>query len=142
MRAFPGMMERTSGHIVLFGSEDAEQPYADALPYCAATAAILNLSKGLSKSCAEHGIMVNAVSPAFIATPMTDAMMQKRAKENGTGFDEAVVSFLQEERPTLGLKRRGHADEVAAAVVFPCSRQASFITGLNMRVDGGSVATV
>ncbi len=121
--------------------DHAEQPYADELPYCAAKAAILNLSKGLSNSYAEHGIMMNAVSPAFIATPLTDAMMQKRAKEKGAGFDEAVASFLKEERPTLGLQRRGHADEVAA-VVFLCSKQASFITGLNMRVDGGSVATV
>ncbi len=70
VRAFiPGMIERKSGHIVLFGSEDAEQP-------------------------------------------------------------------------TLGLQRGGHADEAAAAVVFLCSKQASLITGLNMRVDGGSVATV
>ena len=143
VRAFiPGMMERKSGHIVLFGSEDAEQPYADELPYCAAKAAILNLSKGLSKTYAEHGIRVNAVSPAFIATPMTDAMMQKRASESGSSLDQAVESFLKEERPTLGLQRRGHADEVAAAIVFLCSKQASFITGLNMRVDGGSVATV
>ena len=142
-RAFvPGMVERRSGHIVLFGSEDAEQPYPDELPYCAAKAAILNLSKGLSKAYSKHGVMVNAVSPAFIATPMTDAMMEKRAKEKGASFDEAIESFLAEERPTLELRRRGRAEEVAAAVLFLCSKQASFVTGCNLRVDGGSVATV
>ena len=143
VRAFvPHMMERRYGRIVLFGSEDAEQPYPDELPYCAAKAAILNLSKGLSKAYAKHGILVNAVSPAFIATPMTDAMMEKRAKEKGSGFGDAVGSFLKEERPTLELQRRGEADEVAAAVLFLCSRRASFITGTNLRVDGGSVAAV
>lgn len=143
VRAFvPGMMERGAGRIVLFGSEDAEQPYPDELPYCAAKAAILNLSKGLSKTYAKHGILVNTVSPAFIETPMTDAMMQKRSKENGTSFDEAVQSFLKEERPTLELRRRGQVDEVAAAILFLCSAPASFITGINLRVDGGSVATV
>ncbi len=143
VRAFvPHMMERKTGHIVLFGSEDAEQPYPDELPYCAAKAAILNLSKGLSKTYAKHGILVNAVSPAFVASPMTDAMMEKRAMEKGTSFDEAIQSFLKEERPTLDLQRRGKVDEVAAAVLFLCSRQASFITGVNLRIDGGSVATV
>ena len=143
VRAFvPGMMARKSGRIVLFGSEDAEQPYPDELPYCAAKAAILNLSKGLSKTYGKHGILVNTVSPAFVATPMTDAMMEKRAKESGSSFDEAVATFLKEERPTLELGRRGEVDEVAAAILFLCSAQASFITGANLRIDGGSVATV
>ncbi len=143
VRAFvPHMMERKTGHIVLFGSEDAEQPYPDELPNCAIKAAILNLSKGLSKTYAKHGILVNAVSPAFVASAMTDAMMEKRAKEKDTSFDEAIESFLREERPTLELQRRGEVDEVAAAVLFLCSQQASFITGVNLRIDGGSIVTV
>ena len=85
---------------------------------------------------------MNCVGPAYIETPMTDAMMEKRAKKNGTSFDEAVASFLKEERPTLELQRRGRAEEVAAVVVFLCSAQASFVNGANYRVDGGSVATL
>ncbi len=143
VRAFvPHMMERKSGRIVLFGSEDAEQPYPDELPYCAAKAAVLNLTKGLSKTYSKHGILINTVSPAFIATPMTDAMMEKRAEEKGTSFEEAVKTFLKEERPNLELGRRGDADEVAAVILFLCSKGASFMTGTNVRVDGGSVATV
>ena len=142
-RAFiPGMVERGQGRVILFGSEDAEQPYPDELPYCAAKAAILNLAKGLSKTYSKHGVLVNSVSPAYIATPMTDAMMEKRAEKNGTSFDEAIQSFLEEERPMLELRRRGRAEEVASLVVFLCSAQASFINGSNYRVDGGSVATV
>ena len=143
VRAFvPAMVERKQGRIVLFGSEDAEQPYADELPYCAAKAGILNLTKGLSKTYSKHGVLVNTVSPAYIATPMTDAMMEKRARENGTTVDEAIATFLKEERPTLELQRRGRPEEVAALIVFLCSQQASFINGANYRVDGGSVATV
>ncbi len=136
MLVYSAALAKFSSVLTQPASRLSKCPYASIAGYKTAT------MRCLSKSCAEHGIMVNAVSPAFIATPMTDAMMQKRAKENGTGFDETVASFLKEERPTLGLQRRGHADEVAAAVVFLCSKQASFITGINMRVDGGSVTTV
>lgn len=143
VRAFINEMRATGwGRIVLLASEDAVQPYVDELPYCAAKAGVLSLAKGLSKTYAKEGVLVNAVSPAFIATPMTDAMMKKRADENGTSFDDAVKSFLDEQRPFMELKRRGRADEVASVITFLCSERASFVNGSNYRVDSGSVATV
>ncbi len=143
LQAFiPDMRGQGWGRVVLIASENARQPYTDELPYNAAKAAILNLAKGLSKTYASEGILVNTVSPAFIATPMTDAMMDKRARQTGASREHAVTSFLREQRPTLELKRRGEAHEVAAAIVFLCSAQASFITGADLRVDGGSVASI
>ena len=143
VRAFIDEIRATGwGRIVLLASEDAVQPYVDELPYCAAKAGVLSLAKGLSKTYAKEGVLVNAVSPAFIATPMTDAMMKKRAEENGTSFNEAVVSFLDEERPFMELKRRGKVDEVASVITFLCSERASFVNGSNYRVDSGSVATI
>lgn len=143
VRAFlPDLRASGHGRLVLLASEDAVQPYDDELPYCAAKAGILALAKGLSRSYATEGLLVNAVSPAFIHTPMTDAMMDKRAKENGTDRDEAIASFLDEERPYLELKRRGEVEEVAAVIAFLCSDRASFVNGSNYRVDGGSVATI
>jgi NAD(P)-dependent dehydrogenase (short-subunit alcohol dehydrogenase family) len=130
------------GRLVFLASEDAVQPYNDELPYCAAKAGILALAKGLSRSYAREGLLVNAVSPAFIHTPMTDAMMNKRSDELGTSFDEAVTSFLDEERPYMELKRRGEPEEVAAVIAFLCSDRASFVNGSNYRVDSGSVATI
>ena len=85
---------------------------------------------------------MNTVSPAFIATPMTDAMMKKRAEERGETFEAAIKSFLKEERPGMTLDRRGKAEEVAAAVAFLCSERASFINGAGLRIDSGSVATI
>lgn len=140
--AIPAMRTAGWGRIVLFASEDAVQPYVEELPYCASKAGILSLAKGLSKRFGGDNVLVNTVSPAFIATPMTDAMMEKRAKENGTSVEEAIESFLDEERPNMVLKRRGRAEEVAAAVAFLCSEQASFINGAGLRVDSGSVATI
>lgn len=130
------------GRLVLLASEDAVQPYDDELPYCAAKAGILALSKGLPRTYAREGLLVNAVSPAFIHTPMTDAMMQKRSAELGVGVDEAVESFLDEERPFMELKRRGRPEEVADVIAFLCSERASFVLGSNYRVDSGSVAAI
>ena len=130
------------GRIVFIASEDAVQPYDDELPYCAAKAGVLALAKGLSRSYAREGLLVNTVSPAFIRTPMTDAMMDRRAERLGVTREEAVRSFLDEERPFLELKRRGTPEEVAAVIAFLCSERASFVTGSNYRVDGGSVATL
>lgn len=142
-RAFVPVMQKEGwGRIVLIGSEDAAQPYPDEMPYCAAKAAILNFAKNLSQVCAKDGILVNSVSPAFIATPMTDKMMKKRAEEMGVSFDEAIETFLAEKRPHLELKRRGKAEEVAAVIAFLCSEHSSFVVGANYRVDGGSVASV
>ncbi|PPG67548.1 ketoacyl reductase [Rathayibacter rathayi] len=130
------------GRLVLTASEDAVQPYDDELPYCAAKAGVLAFAKGLSRSYAQEGLLVNTVSPAFIRTPMTDAMMTRRADQRGTSLDEAIASFLDEERPYLELKRRGEAEEVAAVIAFLCSDRASFVNGSNYRVDSGSVATI
>lgn len=142
-RAFiPAMQKEGWGRIVLIGSEDAVQPYIEEMPYCAAKAGLLNLTKNLSKAFAKNGILVNSVSPAYIATPMTDAMMEKRAQEKGMDFNEAVQTFLKEKRPHLELHRRGEAEEVAAVIAFLCSQHSSFVVGANYRVDGGSVATV
>ncbi|MGF1478491.1 MAG: SDR family NAD(P)-dependent oxidoreductase [Cyanophyceae cyanobacterium] len=142
-RAFiPAMRDAGWGRIILISSEDAVQPYTDEMPYCAAKAAVINLAKNLSKAYAQDGILVNTVSPAFIATPMTDKMMEQRSQKLGVGFDDAISSFLEKKRPHLVLKRRGKAQEVAAVIAFLCSEQASFVVGSNYRVDGGSVGSI
>ncbi|WP_159065367.1 SDR family oxidoreductase, partial [Xanthomonas citri] len=56
--------------------------------------------------------------------------------------EEAIASFLDEERPGMVLKRRGRPEEVASVVAFLCSERASFINGAGVRVDSGSVFTI
>lgn len=138
----PSLRKGGWGRIVFIASEDATQPYPEEIPYCAAKAGVLALAKGLSKAYGQEGLLVNSVSPAFIATPMTDAMMDQRAETHGTNRDEAIESFLKEKRPHIALKRRGRADEVANVIVFLCSDRASFVNGSNYRVDAGSVASI
>jgi 3-oxoacyl-[acyl-carrier protein] reductase len=138
----PVMQKEKWGRIVLLGSEDGVQPYPEDSPYCACKAAALNLAKNLSKSYGKDGVLINTVSPAFIATAMTDAMMKERAQELGVSFDAAIDSFLAENRPNLELHRRGTVEEVAGVIAFLCSERSSFVLGANWRVDGGSVATI
>src|SRR5699024_10346019 len=119
LQAFlPDLRSGGWGRLVFVSSEDAVQPYDDELPYCAAKAGILSLARGLSRSYASEGLLVNTVSPAFIATPMTDDMMDKLAQSRGTDRDEAIQYFLKEERPFMELGRRGEPDEVAAVIAF------------------------
>ena len=138
----PDMISRGWGRVVFVASENATQPYHDEVVYNAAKAAMLSLVKAMGQRYAPDGVLVNAVSPAFIATDMTDKMMKKRAEELDVSFAEAIDSFLDEERPDLVLKRRGRAEEVAAVIAFLCSQLASFVVGSNYRVDGGSVLSV
>lgn len=135
---------RTSGwgRLVIISSENAEEAYLDEIPYDCAKAGLLTLVKGLSKTYAKDGLLVNAVSPAFIETPMTNAMMAERSKELNVSIDEAIQSFLDEKRPNIELKRRGQPEEVAAVIAFLCSDKASFVNGSNYRVDAGSVSTI
>lgn len=141
-RAFlPGMLKKGWGRIVLIASENALQPYEEESPYNACKAGIINLSKCLSRAYSPKGVMINTVSPAYIATPMTDSMMEELAEKRGTSVDEAIQWFLKNKRPNIVVDRRGKAEEVAAVIAFLTSEHASYVTGSNYRADGGSVGS-
>lgn len=137
----PQMKEKEWGRIVLISSENALQPYEEESPYNACKAAIINLTKCLSKAYSPFGIQINCVSPAYIATPMTDAMMEELAEKRNTSQEEAIQWFLKNNRPGITVDRRGTSEEVAAVIAFLCAEQVSYVTGSNYRVDGGSVST-
>ncbi|WP_116083141.1 SDR family NAD(P)-dependent oxidoreductase [Tropicimonas sp. IMCC34011] len=138
----PHMVEKGWGRVVFVTSENAVQPYPDEAVYNAAKAALLNFTKCVSLPYSEKGVLFNAVSPAFIETPMTDGMMEKRAEKLGVSRDEAIESFLKEERPFLKIGRRGKVEEVAPVIALLCSARASFTAGSAYRVDGGSVGAM
>ena len=139
-RAFiPQLQDKGWGRVVMVASENAYQPYEEESPYNACKAGIINLSKCLSRAYSKDGLLFNCVSPAFIATPMTDAMMDELAEEKGTSREEAVQWFLKNKRPNLAVGRRGEPTEVANVIAFLCSNLASFVNGSNYRIDGGAV---
>lgn len=138
----PKMIENGWGRMVFITSENVAQPYPDETVYNASKSALLSFSKSIAMAHSGEGLLANCVAPAFIETDMTDGMMEKRAEDMGVSFDEAIESFLNEERPYLVLKRRGKVEEVAPVIALLCSELASFITGSNFRVDGGAVGSI
>ncbi|HWE95024.1 MAG TPA: SDR family oxidoreductase [Tepidisphaeraceae bacterium] len=138
----PSMRRQRWGRIINISSESGTQPDPVMPHYNASKAALNNLTKTLSKAYANDGILVNTVSPAFIITPLVEDMLNSLAKQKGVSREQTEKDFLAQNRPHIELKRAGRGEEVAAAVVFLASKQASFITGTNLRVDGGSVASV
>ena len=138
----PGMKAKKWGRIINISSENGLQPDPDMTPYNLTKAAIINFSKSLSKSVGAYNILVNTVSPAFIYTPLVAAMLEDIAARTNVTREEALQRFLAEKRPHIELNRAGRIEEVGAAIAFLASEQASFITGTNLRVDGGSVASI
>ncbi|MGQ7244708.1 SDR family NAD(P)-dependent oxidoreductase [Salinicola sp. V024] len=138
----PTMRERGWGRFICITSENTVQPYWEEAVYNTAKASLSTFIKNLSYQEAAHGVLCNTVAPAFIATPMTDGMMKQRAEQLGCSFEQAIESFLEEERPGIVAKRRGEVEEVAFVIAMLVSQHASFVNGSNVRVDGGSVISV
>lgn len=140
----PHMREQGWGRIINIASEAATQPDDYKPHYDSSKAAMVNFTKNLSKAYSSEGVLVNAVSPATTMTPLVEAMFRERASETGMSFDEVRQEFIEDEKPGMvrGLERLGEPEETANVVAFLASEKASWVTGANYRVDGGSIFTM
>jgi 3-oxoacyl-[acyl-carrier protein] reductase len=116
------MMKQRAGAIVNMTSIVGEMGNAGQSAYAASKAGLIGLTKSMAKELASRNIRVNAVSPGFIDTDMTQHIPE-----------EARKMMLQ----VTPLARLGRAEEVAAATVFLASSDASYITGEVLKVNGG-----
>jgi len=138
----PGMLDRGQGVIVHTGSIQRKLPLHDAtIAYAAAKAALTTYSKALSKEVGSKGVRANVVSPGWIYTEASDAMVKRIAAGAGTSEEVARQSVLD----ALGgipLGRPAQPEEVAELIAFVASDRASAIHGSEMTIDGGTVPTV
>jgi 3-oxoacyl-[acyl-carrier protein] reductase len=140
--ALPHIQKQKWGRIINISSESGVQPDPVMPHYNASKSAMNSLTKSLSKAYGKDNILVNTVSPAFVRTPLLDGMLEEQARARGITVEEAEKALLREFRPNIVLGRAGRSDETAEIVVLLASEQATFITGSNFRVDGGSVASL
>ena len=142
-RAFlPKMLEQKSGVIIHISSIQRSLPLHDAtLAYAAAKAALTNYSKGLSNQVAPNGIRVITVAPGFIETKAAERLIERLAKNAGTDLDTARQG-LMESLGGIPMGRPGRPEEVAEIVAFLVSNRASYITGTEYVIDGGTIPTV
>jgi 3-oxoacyl-[acyl-carrier protein] reductase len=116
------MMRARTGRVVFLSSVVGEAGNAGQAVYAASKAALLGLAKTLAKEYASRGITVNAVAPGFVETDMTAGI---------------AGEYKAEMLKSIPLGRTGRVEEVAAAIVFLCSDEASYVTGQTLRVNGG-----
>ncbi len=117
-----GMMRRRAGSIVNLSSVVGLHGNPGQTNYAASKAGIVGLTKSLARELGSRGVRVNAIAPGYISTALTDVL------------PEEVRGMLLANTP---LGRLGDPDDVAGAVRFLCSDEASFITGAVLLVDGG-----
>lgn len=116
------MSKQRSGRIINISSVVGEMGNAGQANYCASKAGLLGLTKSVARELARRNVTVNAITPGFITTEMTEDMTEKA--------QEAMTEQIPLGRP-------GSAEDVANAVIFLASEQSAYITGQVLGVNGG-----
>lgn len=130
---FPLMQAAGGGRIINIIGQAGRQPKADYLAGGGANAAIMNMTKALGDEGGPHNILVNGISPGPIRTQRWQSLMARSAQESGKTVAEAEAQWMANNP----LRRAGNPEEVAALAAFLASRQASYINGAIIPVDGG-----
>jgi NAD(P)-dependent dehydrogenase (short-subunit alcohol dehydrogenase family) len=135
----PRMRAKGFGRIVFISSESGVQIPTEMIHYGFSKAADLALMRGFAQALAASGVTVNAVLPGPTRTEGVEAMFASQGQVLDAAAERA---FIESDRPTSIIKRLAAPEEVAAAVAFLCSREASAITGSPVRADGGVVLSI
>jgi 2-hydroxycyclohexanecarboxyl-CoA dehydrogenase len=125
----PGMQERRRGRIVNVASEAGRVGSHGSSVYSAAKGGVVAFTKGVAREAGRYGVTCNAVAPGPIETPL----LMAAPKQLGELGEKVVQSMVGQ----TVLRRLGQPEEVAAAIAFLASDDASFVTGQALGVSGG-----
>jgi len=126
----PGMVKRGRGSIINIASVSAHLPLSRVVSYSAAKAAVLNLSQFLAREWATKGVRVNTITPGFFPAEQNRKLL---FKDDGSPSDRTKSIWAH-----TPMNRFGESSELVGACVFLAAPKASsFVTGTDIRVDGG-----
>lgn len=128
-----GMKKESYGRIINIISTSVKQPLKGLGVSNTIRAAVANWSKTLAGELAQFGITVNNVLPGATATKRLSSLIEAKAAKTGKSIEELTLEMLSE----IPASRFAKPEEIAAAIGFLASPAASYITGINLPVDGG-----
>ena len=140
--AAPAMRERRWGRIVNVSSSSGKRPSASTPEYSVAKAAELSLSRLYADRYAAHGVLINAICPGAVKTELWTSergLLDQVMEMEGLSSRDEALEAASAGRP---IGRLAEVDEVAGAIVFLCSEQASYTSGAAWSVDGGVVQII
>jgi 3-oxoacyl-[acyl-carrier protein] reductase len=134
----PGMMGNNWGRIINLTSISVKQPVDNLILSNSLRAGVTGFTKSLSNEVARFNINVNSVAPGMTLTRRLYELAVVEAKEKGKSHEEILVEMSKR----VPLNRLARPEEIASVVVFLASKQASYVTGITIQVDGGYVKSV
>lgn len=140
----PAMRDRGWGRVINVASGGGAAPTPQAAAYCAAKAAVINMSVSLSLELARTGVTVNTVSPGCTRTEMFERTLTTMGNANGwpEDLDTREAKFMDLGLFPCASERYGRPADIGALVAFLASPLSAFINGANYRIDGGQVQSV
>ncbi len=137
----PSMVERKWGRVIMLGSFFGPMPGPPVANYGTTKAANIAQAVSLAKELGGTGVTANTVSPGPIRTPGMEAGAREMMTSQGQVYDFATFERFYVQQTRLPAGRIGSPTDIANMVVFLSSPLADFITGANLRVDGGMMPT-
>lgn len=138
----PSMIGQGSGVVIHISSLNGKLPlYASNLSYGVSKAALNNYSKALSDEVALKGVRVVTVSPGMVQTTAMETFLNNYAASIGKSFEEAA-QLIMDGLGGVPMNRLAQPQEIAHLVGFLASPKASYITGANYVIDGGTIPTI